>query len=122
MDIRTAILKAADRIESNPAAYSFVRSGKPGCGSPGCLMGWIGFYAGVSEDRRNAATYASQVAQQLFGMGHWSQAVYLITSHASGYAKDAKVAARLLRAYANKYHPAPPNWQALATAPTEVTP
>ena len=49
--IREAILKAADHIERNPREFNFSSTSIPserGCGTPGCALGWIGYFGSVS--------------------------------------------------------------------------
>ncbi len=112
MNIREAILKAADHIERNPAAYCFSENDMPTCGTPGCLMGWIGFYAGVKP---TSACYMGAVRKALgfdYGdigafvrsfNGNVSHERYM---HLMDYQDDARVGAEVLRMYADKYHPA----------------
>jgi hypothetical protein len=52
LNIRTAILKAADHIERHPGDFSFKEHRYPAgaaCGTPGCALGWIGFFAGLHQ-------------------------------------------------------------------------
>lgn len=49
MNIYNAIMTAADHIESDPGSFNFSRSRVPAaCGSPGCALGWIGFFLGTT--------------------------------------------------------------------------
>jgi hypothetical protein len=48
MNIRQAILSAADSIEQQPDSYKFSAIGLPDCGSPACALGWIGHHLGFS--------------------------------------------------------------------------
>ena len=52
MNIRTAILKAADSIEQNPHLFSFKSLAIPNkdCGTPGCAIGWIAYHSGLEFD------------------------------------------------------------------------
>lgn len=46
MEIRQALLKAADSIE-NSGMYDFMESTvSHDCGTPMCMIGWIGFHLG----------------------------------------------------------------------------
>lgn len=47
MNIYDAIMKAADTIEKRPDLYQFMANDIPDCGSPGCLLGWIGHHMGL---------------------------------------------------------------------------
>lgn len=126
MNVRQALLAAADHIEARPQAYCFKNSNKPDCGSPGCLMGWVGFFAEVKDkDKRDWDTpgYANQVAKEVLGLNGWAHFFGLGSELGdfSKYTQDSKQAAGMLRAYADKYHPAPvqapPDWNTLATEP-----
>lgn len=126
MNVRQALLAAADRIEAHPQAYCFKYSNKPDCGSPSCLMGWVGFFAEVKDKNKRAGAasgYANQVAQEVLGLTGWAHFVSLGSRLGafSDYTQDSKLAAGMLRAYADKYHPAPvqtpPDWNTLATEP-----
>jgi hypothetical protein len=48
MTLREAILATADLFDSQPDLYQFAESHVPACGSPGCVIGWIGHFMGVS--------------------------------------------------------------------------
>lgn len=48
MDIYNAILKAADHIEKEPHLYNFYCNRVPDCGTPGCMLGWIGHFMGLT--------------------------------------------------------------------------
>ena len=52
MNIRNAILMAADSIEKYPSLFDFMSNEKPNldCGTPGCVLGWIGFYLGIDAE------------------------------------------------------------------------
>lgn len=128
MNVRQALLAAADHIEAKPQAYCFRNSNKPDCGSPGCLMGWVGFFAEVKDkDNRDWAApgYANQVAQEVLGLTSWSHFTNLGSQLGafSNHTQDSKQAAGMLRAYADKYHPAtlaPPDWNVLASEPLDL--
>ena len=54
MNIRNAILKAADHIEANPSLFTFSEIFIPNdCGTPGCALGWIGFFANAAKNMNN---------------------------------------------------------------------
>jgi hypothetical protein len=119
MSIREAILKAADHIERVPSDYDYQANHKPRCGSPGCLMGWVGFYAGIPIND-NHGTYMSTL-KHVLGFDYIDLQVELADQF-HGYTTVAQTGARLLRAYADKHYPAtrvlPPNWQAMASTRT----
>lgn len=52
MDAYHVILRAADHIQSNPHLFEFERTRVPGnCRTPGCALGWIGFFGGRTQAR-----------------------------------------------------------------------
>ena len=64
MNVREAILAAADHIETYPKKFSFASVEVPSrrsCGTPGCALGWIGHFAGSIELARanKNTTYAA---------------------------------------------------------------
>ena len=49
MNVYEAIVKAAWAIENHPQEFDFnsqVYPPGPGCGTPGCALGWIGTFLG----------------------------------------------------------------------------
>lgn len=103
MNIREAILHAADHIERNPRAYQFDTNSKPKCGTPGCLLGWIGHFAGIeATDDSYMDVVAKVIGHEWMYMGDLADELGL-----GGYTVDAKRAASVLRAYADRHHPAP---------------
>lgn len=110
MNIRDAILKAADHIEREPRTYDFCGMYVPGCGSVGCLWGWIGYFLGMPADTCNMAV-ANEIG--IPSTGH----LYRFGSEVLGdwsYQNDPKAAAKVLRLYADKYYPAEKPRQELA--------
>lgn len=53
MNIRQAILKAADSIEQMPRSYDFWSGYVHGCGTPMCMFGWIGHHLGMEHGTTN---------------------------------------------------------------------
>ena len=51
MNTYDAIMKAADIIEQHPDWYDFSLNTKPDCGTPGCMVGWIGHCAGINLEK-----------------------------------------------------------------------
>ena len=50
MNIRQALLKAADSIEQHPKLFSFHSCELPNeCGTPGCALGWLAVHLGKEE-------------------------------------------------------------------------
>ena len=112
MNIRQAILRAADHIESHPELYEFHRNEVPACGTPGCMLGWIGYFLGVKGSVVYAVCPAMGLGQGQDGFirnGIHKLAVEEMKRRGSGwpdYAGDAKAAARLMRTWADRHHPA----------------
>lgn len=114
MNIREAILKAADHIERNPLDFDFWKTGVPGsCGTPGCALGWIGHFMGETN-------YFNDVCD-VMGLGitkpHLPERgefdFYRRMDKIEGpavlhgkWTNSAELCARTLRLYADKYHPA----------------
>ena len=53
MNIRTAIMKAADSTEQNPDMFDFHSIYRPDCDTPGCALGWIGYHLGRKGNGKN---------------------------------------------------------------------
>lgn len=106
LDVRSAILKAADWIEKNPSKYSFQSTRIPECGSPGCMIGFIGMFAGCKGN-------VFDVSPALLGKTHnkFVTEIFAIRSENGGgqVTTDASVAAACLRLYADRFHPAQPS-------------
>lgn len=136
MNIRQAILKAADHIEAHPEAFDFSDIAVPECGAPGCAIGWVAAFSGKEFRRTGCGTQPHHketiarvhddegVCGVVFGCGH--NDFYDRMKHFDeGWLISAKSCARALRLYADKFHPAAPirypDWSAIATAST-VTP
>lgn len=110
MNTREAILKAADHIEANPGLYDFQKIVVPGCGTPGCMVGWVGCFKGISAGA--TCWWLSDCFEVIMDvpfddferrMDDWFYE--LGTSRDLGSAKDAST---FMRLYAEKYHPAEP--------------
>lgn len=105
MNIYNAIMKAADHIEMKPYLYDFMHTTVPDCGTPGCMLGWIGHFAGVPV----GSDVLDTVAQPLLGIYyevHMAHPFYMRLRElgAGRYWTDAAVAAAAMRLYAEKYH------------------
>lgn len=109
MNVRQAILKAANLIENKPGMWDFGQCVVPPCGSPGCALGWIGAFMGVG-----ARTDVGQVSYAVLGLD--AGAFYGRMSDINCALQDwfdkpswhvsAETAATCLRLYADRYHPA----------------
>ncbi len=115
MNIREAILKAADHIERNKTSLSFMSTQRPSIDGQGCPLAWIGFFAGIERregDHPSPYLYAhSTVAPLITGL-YWEEAQKEFFDRmnalrgSAGWTCDPRGAAKTLRAYADKYHPA----------------
>lgn len=112
MEIRQAILKAADHIEATPNDFDFSASGIPhACGTPGCALGWIGHFLGLAD--KNAWHVSYTKASGALGVGHYEFYTRMTEVEGGGpnwevgqWPLNAPACARTLRLYADKYHPA----------------
>jgi hypothetical protein len=114
--VRNAILLAASHIESTPHDYDYDRNSKPVCRTPGCMLGWIGKFlriARVDANDEHVSAYTDTVAKRL---GHSGLSEFLgiagsISQQEFGSLKnhqvEPKAAAKVLRVYADQFHPAP---------------
>lgn len=109
MNIRDAILKAADHIEQNPLKFDFWASDIPtGCGTPGCALGWIAHFSGAQTTCAHDSRWAAPVhvfCEDFLGL-HPEEFYEKIEDLSSEWRSDASACATGLRAYADKYHPA----------------
>lgn len=107
MDIYTAVMKAADHIERNPHEFEFTTTrtpGGPGCGTPGCALGWTACFAGVRDyfaDGRpvnEVETIAVRLGCK--GSGEFYDRMRPLTPN---WITDAALCAKAMRLYAAKY-------------------
>lgn len=99
MEIYNAIMKAADHIERNPHSYNFFNSVVPECGTQGCMLGWIGHFMGMT-----GANVFREVGPRL-GFGRDFLAGAAIGVQHGEDLKDSTDAVRMLRRFAQRYHP-----------------
>ncbi len=112
MNIRTAILKAADSIEQNPKMFWFSSISTPDCGTPGCALGWVAYHIGEGVLCGNSwdpwklgrRLGILENGKYMAGIGFYHRMDKL---HGGYDWKDsAPECAKALRLYADKYHPA----------------
>lgn len=105
VNLYTAIMKAADHIERNPKQYAFHATLIPPCGTPGCMLGWIGHFAGVG-DRRDVLEAVNRELLGLHGDDHTDCEFYDRIEASQHFTKltDAPSIAKCLREYAETYH------------------
>ena len=98
MNIREAILKAADSVETS--GYRFLNDRvEHSCGTPMCMLGWIGFHLEMHGAK------VDNVARVL-GLDHPEEFYFYRNSEFGGFATNASTAAALMRTFANDRYPA----------------
>lgn len=102
MDIRTAILKAADQIKSNPGSYDFQTNGVHPCGTPMCMLGHVGVFRGAAH----STFFSNSQVMEIIGADSLDHFIDRCDAVCAGYERSPVVAARTLRLYADKYHQA----------------
>jgi hypothetical protein len=115
MNVYEAIMLAANLIEQRPREFNFYSTSVPdgpGCGTPGCALGWIGAFL---PDEQISIEYGPNfmhpcitgVARKM-GMREcpeFYERMNELNKGIEGYwTKDAKICAEILRLYAAKYH------------------
>lgn len=109
MNIREAILKAADHIEANPSLFGFFVMRLPtDCGTPGCALGWIGHFLGAQYKDPYEAIYSSvplSIGCRSAGWDHAGVLYGRMTEIEEGWETNARKCAKALRAYADRFHP-----------------
>jgi len=113
MNIRTAILKAADSIEQNPKMFDYDSVDIPDCGSPACALGWIGFHLGMSCKKHGLGRDVCR-ALGIKRQASFPELTLFCGSHK--WKDSAPECAKALRLYADKYHPADRFNQALISS------
>ncbi len=110
MNIRQAILKAADSIEKNPNLFDFNSVVDPSlkCGTPGCALGWIGFHLDMERRWGGGFRNGLDSVSEKIGMSDDQLKFYSVMDGLCGnydWRKSADECARGLRFLADKYHP-----------------
>jgi hypothetical protein len=111
MEIRDAILAAADSIEAQPHRFSFISVNIPdpnGTHSQGCGLGWISSYTNADERERGYQFGSALPALGLKYDIHGCDTFYSrMADFDDEWTDSGFKCAKALRKYANKYHPAP---------------
>lgn len=105
MNIRQAILKTADLFESQPHLFNFQRIRFPDCGTPGCAIGYVGYFLGITDST------VHPVCQQILGVDSdvfYDRMSISAMQRGGVWTRDANECVARLRIYADKYHPAEP--------------
>lgn len=111
MNVREAILKAANQIERWPESYDFAKGTVPECGSTGCALGWIGHFMGLQGKAYSAPLYEGLNSSSR-GPSEFYEEMTRLEGEYRGWMwgawpRSAMACARNLRAYADKHYPAP---------------
>lgn len=111
-EIRSAILKAADQITNDPASFLFTKTylPNPTCGSPGCALGWIGYFLKYKDTYKNSmCDGVSKILNHSHQLGFYRAMDSLSSTpddiESINWRKNAATCAMLLREYADKYFP-----------------
>jgi len=102
--LRQAILQAADHLELHPETYDFMSVHIPSCGTPGCVIGWVGYFLGVDPGKAIGGEFLYETPI----MGVSSHIFYTRLDaflQPRSWIVNASIAAATLRKYADLYHP-----------------
>lgn len=105
MNLREAILKAADHIENNPAQFNYGCISVPECGTQACAAGWICFFLDVPAGQNAAGL---ELADTALGIpydefDHRMDIMSAIDGDNGRWMRDASACAKALRRYADDY-------------------
>jgi hypothetical protein len=124
MNIRQAILRAADHVQRSPRDFEFREIAVPtACGSPGCAIGWVAHFTGMTFPVHGCGIYPHHaktislvhpVCESVFGVDH-HEFYTRMDALSSGWRRDPVTCARALRLYADKYHPSEKGTEDLCT-------
>lgn len=110
-NVYDSILKAADHIERFPDEFWFSSTDRPtgpGCGTPGCALGWIGTFSAYEHTRLSFGAVARDVLQvPCDPMSDGDEEFYRRMEVLCGddsWQRYANECARVLRLYATEYH------------------
>lgn len=101
MQIREAILKAADSIEKHSELFNFSSTVIPDCGTPGCALGWIAFHR-LEAQHSSGMTWIPDKPVEHSDLDFYRR----MDGLQSNWKYNAVDCAKALRLYADKYHPA----------------
>lgn len=133
MNIREAILATAKHIEQYPEEFRFSSIDIPEktlCGTPGCAVGWVAHFRGLTRIARHSAfSDAMGVRPEVFyeRMAAFDHHDPFSTGNWGPWRLSPEHCARNLRLYADRYHPAertglPDAVRAIFTRPADAPP
>lgn len=102
MNIYTAIMKTANLLEKHPDLWDFHKVYVPKCDSPGCALGWIGFFMGrkagdpLPSFGISSGEFYDRLSEIQYEDPNWI--------NKPDWTKDGTIAARCLRTYAERYY------------------
>lgn len=111
-EVREAILKAADSIEAEPELYQFTNLLVHTCDTPSCPLGWIAYHLGLTGPERLGSDglgvyFSDTEVYARLGISNDVCFIELNEFDDTGdWVEDVEICARVLREYADKYHPA----------------
>lgn len=116
LNVYQAVLIAANHIEKNPDDFRFQRYQAPDrCGSPGCALGWIGFFGHLGRD---AGEVGNALCEE--GDGQFYDRMSSLTRKEErddgvSWRRSAALCAKGMRRYAEKHlnYYKPPVWAAM---------
>jgi len=101
-NIRQAILAAATSIEKNPDMFTFMSVDIPGCGSPGCALGWVAYHMGMTNSEYGVGFIG--VVSNRIALGE-ENFYDRMNEFGREWKYSAPHCAKALRLYADKHHP-----------------
>jgi hypothetical protein len=113
VDFYTAFMRAADHIEQQPDSFDFGNCAVPllDCGTTGCALGWVGFYAHLPIPENSDGYLPVNVVSDGFSksdMLFYREMDALQNGlkdefYAESWIHDAQLCAKLMRLYAKRY-------------------
>src|SRR5262245_28969527 len=103
-EIRAAILRAADSIESDRGLWDYRTTRIGDCGTPMCAAGWIAFHLGIEHSISGVGNACRSFVVP--GVNAYLVFEDQMDSVNIRWRKSANDAVSALRAYADKYFPA----------------
>lgn len=111
MSTRQAMYSAADSIEQNPEMFDFGSLSIPGCGLPGCALGWTAHHLGMRGNglAKVCLALGLPLLPKYADEGDcWRAMTFYdrMDALSNDWHSNAIECSKALRLYADKYHPA----------------